>query len=417
MTIALTERTELSAGANACCLTNFVSVQVSEPTPQSVTLELTPYLAANAICSRSGVTDKGIFAQRLTEARQKFSSFGLPPSVIRARQLVFFPRLEDISLVDGEFIVAEPQHEHLQLFDNFSDLNPKDIASRHQSYERVANDCLEDMYIDEEGAPDDIIHVTSSGYLAPSPVQRLAVRRGWLRTTVTHGYHMGCYGGFSAIRMAHGFLASSQLGVTPPKERVDIVHTEVLSAHHEVEELTSPNIVTMTLFGDGFIKYSVSTEQHLKSRGLAGLKILAYTEHLLAGSADAETLAPGPKRFHIYISIMTPVFIKAAVTDLVVDLMRRAGLDFERERDRLVFAIHPGGPKVVEHLQSKLKLNDDQVALSKAIFLENGNMSSATVPHILKAIVEEPGVPIGARVIALGFGPGLTMTGVLLQKV
>jgi alkylresorcinol/alkylpyrone synthase len=135
--------------------------------------------------------------------------------------------------------------------------------------------------------------------------------------------------------MAHGFLASAQLGVTPPKDRVDIVHTEILSAHHEVDELTAQNIVTMSLFADGFIKYSVATEDHLRSRGLAGLKILAYTEHLLADSADAETLAPGPTRFRIYISIMTPVFIKAAVKDLVEDLMHRAGLDFERERHRL----------------------------------------------------------------------------------
>lgn len=417
MTFALTDRMALSAGTNACCLTNFVPVKVSEPTPQSLTLELAPYLAANAICARAGVTDKEILAQRLTEARQKFSSFGLPPSVIRARQLVFFPRLDEISLVNGEFRLAEPRQQHLQLFDTYSDLKPKDIAARHQSFERVADDCLEDMYIDDEGVPDDLIHVTSSGYLAPSPVQRLAARRGWLRTTVTHGYHMGCYGGFSAIRMAHGFLASAQLGMTPPKQRVDIVHTEILSVHHEVEDLTPPNIITMTLFGDGFIKYSVSTENHLKSRGLAGFRILSYTEHLLAGSADAETLAPGPTRFHICISIMTPVFIKAAVTELVQDLMRRAGLEFERERDRLVFAIHPGGPKIVEHIQSKLKLNNDQVALSKAVLLENGNMSSATVPHILKAIIEEPGVPFGARVIALGFGPGLTMTGVLLQKI
>jgi predicted naringenin-chalcone synthase len=144
---------------------------------------------------------------------------------------------------------------------------------------------------------------------------------------------------------------------------------------------------------------------------------LAYTEHLLADSADAETLAPGPTRFRIYISIMTPVFIKAAVTDLVQDLMRRAGLDFERERHRLMFAIHPGGPKVVEHIQSKLKLDDDQVAFSKAVLLENGNMSSATVPRILKSIVEEPSVPFGSRVIAIGFGPGLTMTGLLMQKI
>jgi hypothetical protein len=31
--------------------------------------------------------------------------------------------------------------------------------------------------------------------------------------------------------------------------------------------------------------------------------------------------------------------------------------------------------------------------------------------------VEEPSVPFGCRVIAIGFGPGLTMTGLLMQRI
>ena len=81
----------------------------------------------------------------------------------------------------------------------------------------------------------------------------------------------------------------------------------------------------------------------------------------------------------------------------------------------LVFAIHPGGPKIVEHIQEDLGLADDQVAISKSVFQENGNMSSATVPHILKQILDE--VDIGTRVVCLGFGPGLTVTGMVLEKI
>jgi predicted naringenin-chalcone synthase len=273
------------------------------------------------------------------------------------------------------------------------------------------------MFAGVAEAPDDLIHVTCSGYLAPSPVERMAAARGWLNTTVTHSYHMGCYGAFPAIRMAHGFLASAHQGVTPPKERVDIVHTEILSAHRDAEELTAQNIITMTLFADGFIKYSAVTEDYLCAQGMSGLKVLAYNERLLPDSADDMTWVPGPTRFHMTLSIMVPVVIKAAVKGFVEDLLYRAGLDFERERGRLHFAIHPGGPKIVEHIQSELQLDDDQVAMSKNVFFENGNMSSATVPHILKAIIEEPGIPTGAHVVAIGFGPGLTATGLVLEKI
>lgn len=71
----------------------------------------------------------------------------------------------------------------------------------------------------------------------------------------------------------------------------------------------------------------------------------------------------------------------------------------------------------MEHIQETLGLDDDQVVLSKTVFAENGNMSSATVPHILKAILEEDAIPEGSRIVSLAFGPGLTITGLVLEKI
>jgi predicted naringenin-chalcone synthase len=51
------------------------------------------------------------------------------------------------------------------------------------------------------------------------------------------------------------------------------------------------------------------------------------------------------------------------------------------------------------------------------VFRENGNMSSATVPHILKGLLEERAVKVGTRIVCLGFGPGLTVTGLVLEKI
>jgi predicted naringenin-chalcone synthase len=305
----------------------------------------------------------------------------------------------------------------MQLFDSYDNLNAKDIKIRHDSYAKVADECLAELYGDATDAPDDLIHVTCSGYLAPSPVERMVACKNWLNTTVTHSYHMGCYGAFPAIKMAHGFLSSSQFGVTPPKERVDIVHTEVLSAHLDVEVLKAENIVTQTLFSDGFIKYSVVSQDHLRERNLRGLKILAFNEHVLPDSANDMTWVPGSTRFHMTLSVMVPVIIKKSVRPFVEALLQRVGIDFEREKRQLTFAIHPGGPKIVEHIQEALDLVDDQVAISKSVFIENGNMSSATIPHIFKGIIEEAGIEVGTRIVCLGFGPGLTVTGLVLEKI
>lgn len=398
-------------------LADFTFVRVSKPISQRITLELSALGCAKAYCQKNGIDGKEGFHKVYTEVKDKFGKYALPPSQIKQRQLVFFPKLTDIRFADGEFTLAEPKQPHLQLFKDQHDLKGVDLRTRHASYGKVVDGVIAEMYDDRAAPPDDIIHVTCSGYLAPSPIERMVSRREWFETTVTHSYHMGCYGAFPATKMAHGFLSSSRHAVTPPKQRVDIIHTELLSAHSSVEEFSADNIVTMTMFADGFIRYSVYAEQAFRERGGPGFRLLACHERLLPDSADDETWVPGPHRFHLTLSIMVPIVIKRHVRAFTEALLRRAGLDLARDKDHLGFVIHPGGPKIVEHIQDELGLRADQVALSQQVFLEHGNMSSVTVPYILKLMLEERSIPQGQRVVCIGFGPGLTIAGQVLEKV
>lgn len=396
-------------------LTDFIPIQVSKPIPQRITLELSAFGFAKVYCNNNGLTDKEEFRRVYSEVRQKFDKYALSPSQIKRRQLVFFPHVTGIRFANGEFKLAQPKHEYLQLFKD--DFKGVDLKTRHESYGKVVETALNGMYEDKAKAPDDLIHVTCSGYLAPSPVERMVAWKEWFGTTVTHSYHMGCYGAFPAIKMAHGFLASSQFTVNPSKERVDIIHTELLSAHHNAEDLSAGNIITMTLFADGLIRYSLYSEAAAREKGISGLKVLGFNEHLLPNSADDMTWVPGPHQFQMTLSAMVPVVIKKHIRPFVEDLLRRVGIDFAAEKDRLIFAIHPGGPKIVEHSQEELGLRNEQVETSKGVFRENGNMSSATVPYILKTILEEKAIRPGTPVICLAFGPGLTITGLVLEKV
>jgi predicted naringenin-chalcone synthase len=398
-------------------LVNFAPAQVAKQVPQRLSLEVSAYGMARGYCKLHGIDTKEGKRQVLNEVQAKFDKYAVSADQIKRRQLVFFPQLKDIRISGGEIVLAEPLHEHLRIFSGPDDIKGADLKTRHRNYGKVVGDCLDGMYADTETAPDDLIHVTCSGYLAPSPVERLVAQKEWFSTTVTHSYHMGCYGAFPAIKMAHGFLASSQYGATPPKQRVDIVHTELLSGHHNIEDFGVENIITMTLFADGFINYSLCTPAYARAQGLPGLRILAFNEHLLPDSAEDMTWIPAAHQFQMTLSVMVPVVIKRHVYGFVDDLLRRIGIDFERDKARLMFAIHPGGPKIVEHIQGELGLRDDQVAISKAVFRENGNMSSATVPHILKEIVDETAIEPGTRIVALGFGPGLTVTGLVLEKI
>ncbi|RJG09588.1 3-oxoacyl-[acyl-carrier-protein] synthase III C-terminal domain-containing protein [Massilia cavernae] len=398
-------------------LVNFTPAQVAKPVAQGLALKVSAYGLARGYCKQYGIDNKEARSDVLAEIQRRFDKYAVSAGQIRQRQLVFFPRLRDIRIADGELVLAEPKQEHLRMFASAEDTKGSDLKARHASYGKVVGDCLADMYQNVETAPDDLIHVTCSGYLAPSPVERMVAQKEWFDTTVTHSYHMGCYGAFPAIKMAHGFLSSSHSGVTPLKERVDIVHTELLSGHHNIEDFGIENIITMTLFADGFIKYSVCSDAYVREHGLHGLRILAFKEHLLPDSADDMTWVPAAHQFQMTLSVMVPVVIKRHVYAFVVGLVGAIGIDFERQKDALMFAIHPGGPKIVEHIQDELGLRDEQVAISKSVFLDNGNMSSATVPHIMKGIVEEKSVLPGTRVVCLGFGPGLTVTGLVLEKI
>jgi predicted naringenin-chalcone synthase len=74
------------------------------------------------------------------------------------------------------------------------------------------------------------------------------------------------------------------------------------------------------------------------------------------------------------------------------------------------WAIHPGGRSIVDGLQEIFELSDEQVASSRAVLRDRGNMSSATILFVLaeeaQALARRDQPVMG---IAMAFGPGLTI--------
>ena len=96
-------------------------------------------------------------------------------------------------------------------------------------------------------------------------------------------------------------------------------------------------------------------------------------------------------------------------------LFTEADLDFDKDKDKVIFAVHPGGPKIIELVEKVLKLRNDQVKHSKIILESRGNMSSATIPHIWNEILEDKEVKSNTFIATVAFGPGLTITGAILK--
>jgi predicted naringenin-chalcone synthase len=112
-----------------------------------------------------------------------------------------------------------------------------------------------------------------------------------------------------------------------------------------------------------------------------------------------------------------PSMIVSNIGPFIDGLFGACGLSWEAERERCGFAVHPGGPKIIEAARDALGLREDQIAWSREVLLQHGNMSSATLPHVWKLIAEDPSVPSGAIVPSVAFGPGLTVSGAVFRKI
>lgn len=283
--------------------------------------------------------------------------------------------------------------------------------ARTRTYGRLADKVFERLYEARE-APSDLLHVTCTGYESPSAAQRLVAGRGWgKRTRVMHAYHMGCYATLPALRIASGFAA---VDGTRADRVTDIAHTELCSLHVNPVLHTPEQIVVQTLFSDGFIAYSV-TGAPPRGDALA-LALLAQREELLPDSADAMMWICSDWGMHMTLARDVPERILGLLGDFVRGLCDEAGLGAAEQRSAL-FAVHPGGPRILDLVRDGLHLSEDQIASSRRVLFARGNTSSATLPHIWQDVLLSEAVPDGQPIVSLAFGPGLTICGAVLRKV
>lgn len=293
-----------------------------------------------------------------------------------------------------------------------------DLTQRLDFFSGVANRRLREFYPIEEGAilggardevlaPEHLIHVSCTGYIAPSAAQNLVALRGWKQTAVTHAYHMGCYAALPAIRMAQAFVA---LGL----KRVDVVHTELCTLHLNPSDHSAEQIVVQSLFADGHIRYSVQSEE--QAADAAGFEILAVREQILPDSLGDMTWVPANWGMKMTLSREVPAKIGRDVLGIVEAMIIKAGLNVSALMSEARFAVHPGGPKIVETVKSLFFLRDSQVEHSRNILASYGNMSSATLPHVWQKMFSDQNVKSGEAIISLAFGPGLTVFSSIMRK-
>jgi alkylresorcinol/alkylpyrone synthase len=244
----------------------------------------------------------------------------------------------------------------------------------------------------------DLLAVSCTGYSGPGldvhlvddlglgdRVQRLAVG------------HMGCYAALPALRTAAALATASG-------RRALVACVELCTLHLQPAR-TREEAVYQALFGDG-------AAAALVGPGGAGPAIAGSATVTVPGSEQRMGWLVEDDGFRMSLSPRVPALVERGVGRLVADLLGPHGLT---AADVACWAVHPGGPEIVDRVQRRLGLADAQVARSREVLADGGNRSSATVLFILEQLLHGGEVEPGQWIVALAFGTGLTLEALLLR--
>ncbi|MFJ6534803.1 type III polyketide synthase [Paenarthrobacter sp. NPDC091711] len=252
---------------------------------------------------------------------------------------------------------------------------------------------------------DDITHVITvscTGFFNPGPDYKV-VRALGLNPAVQR-YHlgfMGCYAAFPALK------AAKQFCVADPTAVVLVICVELCSLH--VRTSNDPDtIMGSAIFGDGAAAAVVS------ARELEGPEPAFRLDHfetvLTPVGEEAMAWNIGDEGFEMVLGSYVPHIIEEHITGALEPLLAKdpslAGLPY---RDITHWAIHPGGRSILDKVESKLELTQEQLVPARETLRDYGNMSSATVLFVLKYMLEKGATEQEERICSMAFGPGLTV--------
>lgn len=373
---------------------SFVSEPPRYSRPQMEAFEWLAAAHAQAALTRTGREDRsGVLQERIMDLLLRYSC---APEHIGSRR-------SDIP----DFMHTDWQR--MTIFNLQESPRGQGLRIRNAFYAGTADRVVEALFSRDTQPPSDLIHVSCTGYVSPSPVQRLIERKGWNRSTrAVQVYHMGCYAALPALRIAAGL--ADYVGA-----RAEIVHTELCTLHFNPADHSPVQLIIQTLFADGHIRYAVVPDE-ARNDDDGAFEIVALQEEVVPDSLDDMTWTVSEWGFQMTLSRDVPGKIADALPRFLVELFSKAEMKYSDEADEAVFAIHPGGPRILDSVQELLGLKEIQLRLSRTILFERGNMSSATLPHIWMAAAADASVKPGSIIVSLAFGPGLTIAGAIFRK-
>nr|GMD09817.1 type III polyketide synthase B [Ipomoea batatas]GMD11020.1 type III polyketide synthase B [Ipomoea batatas] len=231
-------------------------------------------------------------------------------------------------------------------------------------------------------------------------------------------YFSGCSGGVAGLRVAKDIAENN------PGSRVLLATSETTIIGFKPPSADRPyDLVGVALFGDGAGAMVIGSnpvqeiERPLFELHTAIQHFVPDTEKIIDGQLTEEGISFKLER-------ELPQIIEDNIDEFCVKLMRVAGYS-RKDFNKLFWAVHPGGPAILNRLEKKLELSPEKLSASRRALADYGNASSNTIVYVLEYMLEENN-KITRREseaedsdwgLILAFGPGITLEGILTRNL
>jgi len=250
-----------------------------------------------------------------------------------------------------------------------------------------------------------VVSTTVTGVAVPPMEARVAARLG-LRTDVKRVpmFGLGCVAGAAGVARLHDYLLGH------PDDVAVLLSVELCSLTMQRDDTSVANLVASGLFGDGAAAVVMVGRNRADGTGLP--RVVATRSRLYPDSERAMGWDVAASGLRIVLGVEVPELVRANVRDDVDRFLADHGLS---RADIGWWVTHPGGPKVLEAMAEALELDRDALALTWRSLDQIGNLSSASVLHVLADTLRERPPAPGSHGVLMAMGPGFCLELVLLR--
>jgi alkylresorcinol/alkylpyrone synthase len=252
---------------------------------------------------------------------------------------------------------------------------------------------------------DVIFTTTVTGLAVPTLDARIAGLIG-LRPDVRRipMFGLGCVAGAAGVARLHDYLKGDPDGV-------GVLLAVELCSLVPKNDPSMATVVGSSLFGDGAAAVVAVGDRRAEEIEASGPEVLDSRSHLYPDSQRTMGWDVDSSGFRLVLSPDVPKVVERYLGDDVTGFLGSHGLDIA---DVGAWVSHPGGPKVIEAITATLGLPDDALELTWRSLAEVGNLSSASVLHVLRdTMAKRP--PAGSPGLMMAMGPGFCSELVLLR--